>query len=65
MPDMKILRSIHTVNPAVGGPIESVRQSSALLARRGHQVEIVTLDLPGDPWTREMPVPVHAPLHPA
>ena len=57
---MKILRSIHTVNPAVGGPIESVRQSSALLARRGHQVEIVTLDLPDDPWTREMPVPVHA-----
>lgn len=57
---MKILRSIHTVNPAVGGPIESVRQSSALLTRRGHEVEIVTLDLPNDPWTREMPVPVHA-----
>ena len=57
---MKILRSIHTVNPAIGGPIESVRQSSALLAQRGHQVEIVTLDLPNDPWTREMPVPVHA-----
>ncbi|MEO5721259.1 MAG: glycosyltransferase [Chthoniobacterales bacterium] len=57
---MKILRSIHTVNPAVGGPIESVRQSSALLARRGHEVEIVTLDLPDDPWTREMSAPVHA-----
>lgn len=57
---MKILRSIHTVNPAVGGPIESVRQSSALLARRGHEVEIVTLDLPNDPWLRDLPVPVHA-----
>lgn len=57
---MRILRSIHTVNPAVGGPIESVRQSSALLVRRGHQVDIVTLDMPDDPWTREMPVPVYA-----
>lgn len=57
---MKILRSIHTVNPAIGGPIESVRQSSALLAQRGHQVEIVTLDLPDDPWTRDLPVPLHA-----
>ena len=26
---MKILRSIHSVNPALGGPIESVKQSSA------------------------------------
>ena len=26
---MKILRSTHTVNPALGGPIESIRQSSA------------------------------------
>lgn len=57
---MKILRSIHTVNPALGGPIESVRQSSAALARRGHQVEIITLDAPGDPWVRDFPVTVHA-----
>ncbi len=57
---MKILRSIRSVNPAIGGPIESVRQSSAQLTERGHEVEIVSLDLPGDPWTREMPVPVHA-----
>jgi glycosyltransferase involved in cell wall biosynthesis len=57
---MKILRSIHTVNPALGGPIESVKQSSAALARRGHKVEIVSLDLPGDPWVSEAPVPVHA-----
>ena len=57
---MKILRSIHTVNPALGGPIESVKQSSAALARRGHNVEIVSLDLPGDPWVSDAPVPVHA-----
>ena len=57
---MKILRSTHTVNPARGGPIESIRQSSAALLRRGHEVEIVSLDAPDDPWVREAPAPVHA-----
>jgi glycosyltransferase involved in cell wall biosynthesis len=57
---MKILRSTHTVNPAGGGPIESIRQSSAALLRRGHQVEVVSLDAAGDPWVRDAAVPVHA-----
>jgi len=57
---MKILRSIHSVNPALGGPIESVRQSSAILASRGHEVEIVSLDAPTDPWVSDYPVQVHA-----
>jgi glycosyltransferase involved in cell wall biosynthesis len=57
---MKILRSIHTVNPALGGPIESVKQSSAALRRRGHSVEIISLDSPGDPWVNDAPVTVHA-----
>jgi len=57
---MKILRSIHTVNPTLGGPIESVRQSSAILARRGHVVDIVSLDASSDPWVRDFPVPVYA-----
>src|SRR5213075_2486300 len=57
---MKILRSSHTVNPARGGPIESIRQSSAALVRRGHEVEIISLDAPGAPWVRESAVPVHA-----
>jgi len=57
---MKILRSIHSVNPALGGPIESVKQSSAVLTRRGHDVEIISLDAPTDPWVRDCPVPVHA-----
>jgi glycosyltransferase involved in cell wall biosynthesis len=59
-PRMKILRSVHTLDPAVGGPIESVRQSSAALARRGHQVEIVCLDPPNDSRIAGFPVPVHA-----
>lgn len=57
---MKILRSTHTVNPALGGPIESIRQSSAALARRGHEVEIISLDAPDDAWVREATTPVHA-----
>jgi glycosyltransferase involved in cell wall biosynthesis len=57
---MKILRSIHTVNPDLGGPIESVMQSSAALVRRGHDVEIVSLDASADTWVRNCPMPVHA-----
>jgi glycosyltransferase involved in cell wall biosynthesis len=57
---MRFLHSIHTVNPARGGVIESVTQMSAALIRRGHTVEIVSLDAPSDPWVRECPVPVHA-----
>jgi glycosyltransferase involved in cell wall biosynthesis len=57
---MKILRAIHTINPALGGPIESVMQSSSLLARRGHDVEIISLDSPNDQWVRDCPVKVHA-----
>jgi glycosyltransferase involved in cell wall biosynthesis len=57
---MKILRSSHTVNPARGGPIESIKQSSAALLRRGHDVEIISLDAPDDPWVREAGFAVHA-----
>lgn len=57
---MRILRSIHSVNPALGGPIESVQQSSAVLAERGHEVDIVSLDAPNDSWVRDSPVRVHA-----
>ena len=57
---MKILRSIHSLNPAIGGPMEAVKQSSAILANRGHRVEVVSLDAPDDPWIGEFPVRVHA-----
>jgi glycosyltransferase involved in cell wall biosynthesis len=57
---VRILRSIHSVNPALGGPIESVKQSSAVLVRRGHVVEIISLDAPNHSWVRECPVKVHA-----
>ena len=60
---MKILRSIHTLNPAVGGPIESVVQSSLALIKRGHEVEIICLDPPGSPWLSQIQVKNH-PLGP-
>jgi glycosyltransferase involved in cell wall biosynthesis len=57
---MKILRSIHSINPAIGGPSESIKQSSLVLAERGHTVEIISLDSPAEPWLRQFPVKVHA-----
>ena len=57
---MKILRCIHSLNPAIGGPLESVRQSSRVLAQRGHEVEVVSLDDPAAPWLQEFPATVHA-----
>ena len=57
---MRILRSIHSVNPAIGGPIESIRQSSVNLTGRGHSVEVVSLDAPDDEWVANFPVKVHA-----
>ena len=57
---MRILRSTHSVNPAIGGPIESIKQSSAALKARGHAVEIVSLDASTDPWVHECPIRVHA-----
>ena len=57
---MKILRSIHSLDPAIGGPLESVKQSSRVLTRRGHEVEVVSLDAPNAPWLRDFPATVHA-----
>ena len=44
----------------MGGPLESVRQSSLVLRRRGHQVEVVSLDPPENPWSEEFPGMTHA-----
>ena len=57
---MKILRSIRSLDPAFGGPSESLKQSSMSLAARGHEIEVVTLDPPRSEWLRNYPFPVHA-----
>ena len=57
---MRILRSIHSVNPAGGGPIEGIKQVARVHQAAGHETEIISLDAPDAPWVRECPVKVHA-----
>jgi glycosyltransferase involved in cell wall biosynthesis len=56
---MRILHIIGTLNPAAGGPTESVR---VLLSYGpiGYTGEVVTLDDPSAPYLKEIPFPVHA-----
>lgn len=57
---MKILRVIDSMNPAHGGPVESVLKSSAAMAVLGHENEIVCLDQPDDAWVATTPLKLHA-----
>ncbi len=57
---MRILHSIHSVNPAGGGVIEAIQQVSLVHAAAGHQCDIVSLDAPEAAWVRACPVKVHA-----
>ncbi|MGH8095321.1 MAG: glycosyltransferase [Chthoniobacterales bacterium] len=57
---MKILRCIHSLDPAIGGPYESVKQSSLIFVQRGHEVEVASLDPPEAPGVKEFPGRVHA-----
>ncbi len=52
---MRILHVIHSVDPRGGGPIEGIRQLSAPMVARGHQVEVLSLDQPGTPWAGSLP----------
>ncbi len=56
---MRILRCIHSLDPAIGGPLESVRQSSLVLEQRGHEVEVVSLDAPNARGVLEFPGVAH------
>lgn len=57
---MRILHTIHSVNPATGGTAEAVRQLAVAHHGMGHAVEIASLDAPQDAWIAEAPVKVHA-----
>ena len=57
---MRILHSIHSVNPSGGGVIEAIKQLSLVHAAAGHGCEIVSLDAPGEEWVQACPVKVHA-----
>lgn len=57
---LRILHSIRSVNPAAGGPIEGLKQLSAVNREHGHTVEVVSLDSPDDPWVKTCPLRCYA-----
>lgn len=57
---MRILHSIRSVDPRNGGPIEGVKLLADYHHREGREVEVVSLDGPGDEWVRQFPLRVHA-----
>jgi len=56
----RILHSVPSANPAKGGPVEGIKQMAVVNQHHGHEVELVTLDSPDDPWVKELPIPCHA-----
>jgi glycosyltransferase involved in cell wall biosynthesis/SAM-dependent methyltransferase len=57
---LRILLVLASLNPADGGPPESMRTLSRAFTRLGHDVEIVTLDDPGASWLGDLECPVTA-----
>ena len=57
-PSMRLLHLLRSLNPATGGPIEAVRLLSLIHSEWGHEVEIASLDVPGDP-VGELPFNLH------
>jgi glycosyltransferase involved in cell wall biosynthesis len=57
---MRLLHVIPSIRAAGGGPVEAVRNLSAVHLRGGHSVEIASLDDPADHEVRSFPLPVHA-----
>ena len=55
----RILHIIGTLDPAAGGPSESVRVLLSF-GPIGYTGEVVTLDAPGAPFLADIPFPVHA-----
>ncbi|VTZ27515.1 Glycosyl transferase group 1 [Methylocella tundrae] len=56
---MIILHIIPSVNPVSGGPIEGIFTSAPILRQQGCDREILSLDMPDDPWVKSCPVPVY------
>ena len=57
---MKILRAIRSVNMEEGGTVEGLIQSSKSLIKKGHLVDIVSIDSPQDIHLTEFPLNVYA-----
>lgn len=52
---MKLLHVIATLNPAGGGPAETLRQFTPALLALGHELTTVTLDPEDAPWLSSFP----------
>lgn len=46
---MKILQIISSLNPEGGGPVEGLIQQGKVMVRHGHDVQTLSLDVPGAP----------------
>jgi glycosyltransferase involved in cell wall biosynthesis len=57
---MKILHVISSIDPRHGGVTEGVRQLAEVSIRLGCQVEVATLDKPGQAFLAEFSFPIHA-----
>jgi glycosyltransferase involved in cell wall biosynthesis len=57
---VKILRTICSINPAAGGPMEGIRSAGLAMAKLGHCTEVACLDAPNAAWLQQFPLKVHA-----
>lgn len=57
---MRLLHVVSTVDPSHGGVAESILRRGLRLVELGHDVQVASLDLPGLPFVREYPLPLHA-----
>lgn len=57
---MKLLRIISSIDPKGGGPIEGAKKIDTELKSMGHNIEVVSLDAPGQDFISLYPAPVHA-----
>lgn len=51
---------VQTLDPSTGGVAQAVSSLSAALARRGHELEIVTLDEKDPPWRSQRDLAIHS-----
>lgn len=59
----KQLHIIASTDPKTGGPLEVLLTSANAMQRRGHAVEVASLDSPDAPWVSNFPLKIH-PLGP-
>jgi glycosyltransferase involved in cell wall biosynthesis len=57
---MRILKTVHSLDPAAGGVATAVDALTRAELELGHHVEVACLDNPTSPWLAGRPYPVHA-----